>query len=165
MKLKSIVAGAVLAAASFGAMADDQTITLNTSDLVEFSSMGTTLAGGDDVLTFDGLGAGVYNIYITLSSQNVKWDDALSVLSGGSSSVTGTVSGGKLQFMDFDYTGNGPFALTLVGIKTPGYTGTKFGYTGEISVTAVPEPATYGMMLGGLALVGAVARRKGKKAA
>ncbi|MYM65260.1 PEP-CTERM sorting domain-containing protein [Pseudoduganella sp. FT55W] len=163
MKLKSIVAGAVLAAASFGAMADDQSIALNTTNLITFDSVGTTLADGDDVLSFTGLGAGVYNIYITLSSQNVKWGS--SVLSGGSSSVVGTISGGKLQFLDFDYTGSGPFSLSLVGIKTPGYTGTKFGYSGEISVSAVPEPATYGMLLGGLALVGAVARRKAKKAA
>lgn len=41
------------------------------------------------------------------------------------------------------------------------------GYSGGAAVTAVPEPATYGMMLGGLALVGAMAarRRKSKDAA
>ena len=36
-------------------------------------------------------------------------------------------------------------------------------YSAGATVTAVPEPATYGMMLGGLALVGAVARRKRKQ--
>jgi hypothetical protein len=35
-------------------------------------------------------------------------------------------------------------------------------YTGSATVSAVPEPATYGMMLGGLGLVGALARRKRK---
>jgi hypothetical protein len=34
---------------------------------------------------------------------------------------------------------------------------------GQSSVSAVPEPATYGMLLGGLALVGAVARRRKQK--
>jgi spore coat protein U-like protein len=33
-------------------------------------------------------------------------------------------------------------------------------YYGEISVTAVPEPETYALMLAGLGLVGFAARRK-----
>ena len=33
-------------------------------------------------------------------------------------------------------------------------------YRGGIAVSAVPEPATYGMLLGGLALVGIAARRR-----
>ncbi|MNN69241.1 PEP-CTERM motif protein [compost metagenome] len=37
-------------------------------------------------------------------------------------------------------------------------------YVGTVSALPVPEPETYGMLLGGLALVGAVARRRAKKA-
>lgn len=33
-------------------------------------------------------------------------------------------------------------------------------YSASLAVTPVPEPATYGMMLGGLALVGVLARRR-----
>jgi hypothetical protein len=33
-------------------------------------------------------------------------------------------------------------------------------YSASIAVSAVPEPATYGMLLGGLALVGAITRRR-----
>ncbi|WP_229258522.1 PEPxxWA-CTERM sorting domain-containing protein [Duganella rivi] len=36
-------------------------------------------------------------------------------------------------------------------------------YRAFLSVSAVPEPATYGMMLGGLALVGLAARRRARK--
>lgn len=42
--------------------------------------------------------------------------------------------------------------------------GTKGGsYGGDLLLTAVPEPETYGMMLGGLALLGVVARRRAAK--
>jgi hypothetical protein len=34
------------------------------------------------------------------------------------------------------------------------------GSVATVAVSPVPEPATYGMLLGGLALVGAVARRR-----
>jgi hypothetical protein len=39
------------------------------------------------------------------------------------------------------------------------------GYAVSLQTSAVPEPETYGMMLGGLALVGAIARRKAAKKA
>ncbi|MBK9347554.1 MAG: PEP-CTERM sorting domain-containing protein [Burkholderiales bacterium] len=38
-------------------------------------------------------------------------------------------------------------------------------YGGNIGVTAVPEPETYAMLLAGLGLMGAIARRRNNKAA
>ncbi|GJJ04923.1 hypothetical protein RugamoR64_54610 [Duganella rhizosphaerae] len=160
MKLKSFVAGALLAAASVSAFAADQIVTLDLTDVVSFTATSPILQGGDDVITFGGVTAGhKYDISVTISSQNITWNQALTKLNG----VTGTYSGGKLQFIDVEYTGLAPFALTLVGGVTNA--SKAYGYSGDVSVTAVPEPETYGMLLGGLALMGVVARRKAKKAA
>lgn len=56
----------------------------------------------------------------------------------------------------------GTYYLQVTGAVTGNVGGS---YAGDISVLAVPEPETYGMMLGGLALVGLVARRKAAKKA
>ncbi|HTH45276.1 MAG TPA: FxDxF family PEP-CTERM protein [Oxalicibacterium sp.] len=50
------------------------------------------------------------------------------------------------------------------GGNVPGYSNATFFYKDAMTVSAVPEPETYAMMLGGLALLGFVARRrKGKQ--
>ena len=53
--------------------------------------------------------------------------------------------------------GGGGGDATVMGVAN----GTSGGiYTGAISVTAVPEPETYAMMLAGLAALGFLARRR-----
>jgi hypothetical protein len=47
--------------------------------------------------------------------------------------------------------------LTLIVAGTSGGDGS---FAGTLNIKAVPEPATYGMMLGGLGLIGLMARRR-----
>ncbi|NVD73973.1 PEP-CTERM sorting domain-containing protein [Duganella sp. BJB488] len=163
MKLKSFVAGALLAAASVSAFAADQlNIPVTLGVATGFSGLSLPgdglLSGGSDVLTFTGLAAGSYNVLLNYSATNVNIQSAS--LNGQSPVFIFGSSFASLG--SFNIGTNSPFTLTLNG--TPTSASSAF-YNGSITVTAVPEPETYGMLLGGLALMGVVARRKAKKAA
>lgn len=157
MKLKLLVAS-VMAAASFSAMAADQLVILDENPLANnfFNSVKSptdaVLSDGSDVITFGGLAPGVYEIIVTISGQNLTFDGAATNLNG----TTGTTfSEGSMRFFGVEHSGESPFVLNLFGT---GLEGAK--YSGE--VTVVPEPATYGMLLGGLGILGFLARRKSK---
>ena len=68
----------------------------------------------------------------------------------------GTIGRGTFGFLAS--TDSAPFVLSLFGTSRPNGT-----YSADITVTAVPEPETYGMMVGGLALLGFMARRRKAK--
>lgn len=97
--------------------------------------------------------------------------------------VTSVVNGGQdVDFTSITLTGpTGPFSFALANpdpfeiwtVTTPllaagGYTLTLVGsnspsigtYSGNIAVSAVPEPETYALMLAGLGIVGFVAARR-----
>lgn len=100
-----------------------------------------------------------------------------SVLLGGSSLTFGTlgtvVDGKTLTFTEAatggyafrllgDYSSDAAF-LSLIGATHINGVGAAYTFDGTYTkVAAVPEPATYAMLLGGLALVGAIARRRTK---
>lgn len=86
-------------------------------------------------------------------------------------------TGGDLNFLSADingtalpvmnvggFSGSLYFSTPVVGLVTLTIKGTDTGigsYGGTLDVTSpVPEPATYGMLLGGIALMGLVARRR-----
>ncbi|MBA5637164.1 PEP-CTERM sorting domain-containing protein [Duganella sp. LX20W] len=159
MKLKYIVAG-LLAAASFSASAGDQTVSIIADGQTHvFNAVvgDGILSGGHDLITLGNLGAGTYNIGLTVSGQHLSFDAVHSNLNG---TLGQTFAVGGLKFFGVEYSGVGPFVLDLAGTASAGA-----NYSGTYTVSAVPEPETYGMLLGGLALMGVVARRKAKKSA
>lgn len=153
-KLKTLASTLLLACAAGSALADDQTATF--SGLVaSFDSVGTTLAGGNDVITFDGLASGIYDFTLTLSGQYMSLSSAM--LNG----VAGTVTNmGKWSFAGIDGTETTPLVLTLTGTTSKA----SALYSGELSVAAVPEPETYAMFIAGLGALGFMARRRRQQA-
>ena len=120
-------------------------------------------ADGTTPATFNGTGyllAGYGNLVIEATDGSSfllnGWDLAL----GWYQSVTpNTVTA------TFDLAGGGQ-AITRITLSSGDATGNTFasGYISldNVNVSAVPEPASLALMLGGLALVGAAARRSGR---
>ena len=162
MNFKFAVA-AVLAASSMSAMAADQTIVLNATGPTHFDGINTLFEGNSDLLTFVGLTPGKYNVAISLSGTDVSFNGDLTTLNG--LNATQYVGGSpRFAFLGVEATANSPFVLDLFGSVKNVTSGAYYGQISFTSVSAVPEPTTYGMLLGGLGIMGFLARRKSKQA-
>ncbi|MBP1204776.1 hypothetical protein JOD97_002818 [Duganella sp. 1411] len=164
MKLKSVLATAVLAAASFSASATVHNLgVLDPSGFDSFTGASEKFGAGvaiDDTWTFTLLApsstsfAAVQTFAVTAG----KILNFAAVLN--STSFGAPVPGAGSQTLS--WIGNlaaGTYSVNVTG--TTGLSGATYGAT--VSALPVPEPETYAMMLGGLALLGAVARRKAQK--
>ncbi|MCP2007943.1 FxDxF family PEP-CTERM protein [Duganella violaceipulchra] len=162
MKLKSLLAAGLMAAAAGGAWANDYTspVLAMTGGPIDWTiSFGTSHTDGlafTDTYTFSysglpGTAQGFFaNVASTAGDLNFNWAD---------------INGAPLPVMNIGaFSGSLYFATPVVGLLTLTIKGTDHGvgsYAGTLDVTSpVPEPATYGMLLGGLALMGALARRR-----
>ncbi len=112
----------------------------------------TTVAGSFYTLAFDysaraGVGAASNGIEVLWNGASVA-----SVTADGSG-----LSGNDWHLFSYSVLGTGSDLLTFRAVGTSDSFG---GSLDAVSVTAVPEPSTYAMMFGGLALIGFSLRRR-----
>ncbi len=163
MNFKSVFLGIAMAASMVPAMAafaiptGDQTIDLSTGSAL-FANSGTLLADGDDVITFTGLSSGNYDFTVSVTGKYIS--NLAATLNGQALNVG--IANPPFRFLFLEGQSSAPFALTLTG---SGVTNSKAGYSVDISVSAVPEPESYAMLLAGLGVMATIARRRNKKAA
>ncbi|MBV8636431.1 MAG: FxDxF family PEP-CTERM protein [Burkholderiaceae bacterium] len=155
MKLK-LLALLLLASTAFSASAADQTFSITPDVALNFDGLAPFLSGsgGGDTLTFTGAPAGMYEAILSYSSVNVKINSAS--LNGDAPVVF--LAGNKASLGTFDIISSAPFTLKLWGTVTGDPASA--AYSGQLTITPVPEPATYGMLLGGLGLLAFAVRRK-----
>jgi hypothetical protein len=176
--LRRAVAVAILAGASFGAKATEKELVKKQTN-VPTAFAGSVLAPGafNDVFSFtlpsDGAGAGftVQNFPLTLPNNGGSFNTLLTSVSlvsdpdgirfDSDDKVLQTVpatGSGPISFSSFDSSLHGSAYLSVAGIAN----GTLGGlYNGAISISPVPEPEAFAMLLAGLGLMGAVVRRRG----
>ncbi len=184
IKLKPLLASLVIAT-SFFASVSANAADLESSSSLSFNNTGTahignTFLGGqgltfEDQFSFSTVGlSNLTSAVISVSFSNVFDLNVTSfdLYSGTGSSSSLVASGTQSSTGAFDVWSIS--AVNLTSLNNPYWLqveGTVIGaaggsYGGNVNlVTAVPEPETYAMMLAGLGLLGAVARRRKAKQA
>ena len=160
MKLK-VIAAVILAASAFSASAANQTFSIVEGTAFNFAGLNNLLSSPDhsDTLTFNGLAAGSYKAYLSFSSVNLHISKA--TMNGIDATYLFPDDFTSIGY--FNLTSTSPFELKLFGTFTNAPAAAS--YTGQLVVTSVPEPETFGMLLGGLALLGVVAKRRKQRSA
>lgn len=159
-----MVAGALLASGVASATVISLgTVPLSPTDPLAFTE---THAKGffSDTVNFSiaagSLDSSLNNLKLTLGTINPVTVYDISNLSYTLYTAAGTKIGGVYGADDVTYTnlfsGGGDYYFTVTGNAV----GSAGGTYGMSLLAAVPEPETYGMMLGGLGLIGLIARRR-----
>jgi hypothetical protein len=163
MKLKSLALAAALLPAFGSAFADNYTVDLVGGPNVWSAFLGATHTTGNfsDTFTFNNYSADNGTVFASLINTATTWSDLsfTSVTLNGENIATGDI--GPLSIaaiLGQDVTG--PLTLSVSGTVT----GQVASYGGDFNVTTpVPEPATYGMLAGGLGVLAFAARRRKQK--
>jgi hypothetical protein len=178
LTLKRAVAIAVLAGASIGANAAEQSLgTVSLTEPTAFTGVITGASGTtiNDIFTFDlGLGntqSGYSVVNLPVSVGGASFNTALATLTLVSNvdGIVGNSDDTILKSVVIPSPGNNPDHLSLqwnAPITDHAYlnvTGITNGGAGGVyagAIAAIPEPETYAMLLAGLGLMGAVVRRR-----
>ena len=160
MKLKSLVLAAALLPAFGSAFADDYAIDLIGGPTEWSAVLGATHTTGDfsDTFTFTNYTAATGTVFASLINNANDWAqiDFTSVTLNGTAVSTADLGPLSIAAI-FGQDVTGPLTLVVNGTVT----GSVASYGGEFSVaTPVPEPATYGMLIGGMGVMAFLARRR-----
>jgi len=163
MKLQSIVLAALLSTAFGGAMAENYTSPVialvgdNAGHWTKDFGTNHVVGAFTDTWTFQYSGAAseafgfVKNI--TVPGSNIDFYTA--TLNGVDLDIVNTSRKSEIEFYDLPV--NGTLKLVITGATF----GTNSSYSGTMNlISSVPEPTTYGMLLGGLGIMGFLARRR-----
>lgn len=138
---------------------------------IQYNSVAGAPYSGENLVELDSnsnsmmeraIDAGRYTLTFYYSARpNVPADsNGIDVLVNGASvyNVTGAGTGATdWMFQTVNFTIGAPGTLSFAALGTSDSLG---GYIEDVSLAAVPEPATWAMMIGGFVLVGATARRR-----
>jgi hypothetical protein len=168
--LKSVAIAAALVAASLSASAATTDLGAVASD-VPTSFGGYAMGSFADIFTFSlpansGSGysvvnfpvstlAGTFNVLLSGLGLFSNPDDIV----GNADDSYVTAASGNSNALSFSFanTPAGNYYLQVFGVTTGSLGGL---YTGAISVTPVPEPETFAMLMAGFGVMGAIARRR-----
>jgi hypothetical protein len=176
MKLKSILIAGLLAASSLGAQAENLTANPLLTGIPNLSGgfSLTHLWSGlfTDTITFTPNVSGMVDgAIMTIGFGTANIDFMGADINGNALTLYAVPPGGP--FAGYYETGvllptsiSGPLVLTVHGYAGPDPINTDIKmpvsatYTGSINVRPVPEPETYGMLLGGLGILAFLSRRR-----
>ena len=156
MKIKSILSAAALVAMSASSFAGTFTTSFDSEGFASIFKTYSKSTGGsfNDTWNFTGAAAGTYQVDGSISGSGLSF----SSISMGGTPWTLVSNGTVTNFAELvNWVGSAPASLTIVGIKSAT---SSSSYSGVVTVTPVPEPETYAMLLAGLGVMGAIARRR-----
>lgn len=172
MTLKKIIGALALVGMSAGAVANDQVLNLTatqsgfsgtateTSGFVPGHSM---FSGSDqmDVLSIAGLDFGKkYFVTLSLTGANAGFDLVKIGQVNNFAKVSDGLIGGYIETATFAGDKVAPFSISLFTTNTTPVSNGFYSASVTAALVPVPEPESYAMLLAGLGIMGAVARRR-----